>query len=73
MTEQERFAPPERHRALDAIRSGSDRLVHRISEALGDADEPIVVGSGARGTSFDRLLELIDGALRECEEPPNES
>ena len=62
------FQAPEKHRAQDAVRSGTTRLVHDIGEALGDADQPVVVDRRGRGTTFDALLHLIDSALEETQQ-----
>lgn len=67
------FTPPARHRALDAARHRSDRLVHELGAALGDAGAPEVVGGRRRHRSFTQALDLIDEALETCEPPSPES
>ena len=62
------FEAPQKHRAQDAVRSGTTRLVHDIGEALGDADQPVVVDRRGRGTTFDALLRLVDSALEETQQ-----
>mgnify|MGYP001026585075 CR=1 FL=1 len=56
---------PEKHRALDSYRAGSDRLVARIGDALGDADEPVLLTRGRPSTTLSELEDRISAVLAE--------
>lgn len=60
---REHLPVPEKHRALDGYRAGSDRLAARIGDALGDADEPIVVTRGRPATTLSAIEDRISAAL----------
>jgi hypothetical protein len=69
----QRFEPPETHKAADRAGKQLGHMAGAINEALDAHDEPVVLDRRGRHVSIKELEDLIDQALadndREREKP----